>query len=207
MLVIIFLGNTKMESSLLNEKKLDKSSPEKAEKMNGENTVKVYGPYKRKDGRQHIVKVVNGVKTTQSYPRYIMEQHLGRELLPEETVDHIDEDFTNDDISNLRLISREENSKRSSWTYDKKDHAECVYCGTLFILSRNQRTQRSKKIGGPFCSRSCCGKYGAAIQNNRTRELFGNRKTKYVKIDIDGKITKKHLDLEKNNLNISINKA
>lgn len=196
-----------MTDSLCADKNIDKEILKEAENGKTKNVIKVYGPYKRKDGRKHIVKYDGKSKVTQSYPRYLMEQHLGRELLPEQTVDHIDEDFTNDDLSNLRLISREENSKRSSWTYDKKDQAKCVYCGTLFILSRNQRTKRSKKIGGPFCSRICSGKYGAAIQNNRTRELFGNRKTKYVKIDIDGKITKKHLDLEKNNLNISINKA
>jgi hypothetical protein len=41
-----------------------------------------------------------------------MANHLGRDILPEETVDHIDGDFTNDDIDNLQLLSREENASK-----------------------------------------------------------------------------------------------
>ena len=50
-------------------------------------SLKVYGPYTRKDGRKHVVIVNNnGTKTTKSYPRYLMEQHLGRSLEPSEIV-------------------------------------------------------------------------------------------------------------------------
>jgi HNH endonuclease len=35
--------------------------------------------------------------------RHVMEQHLGRKLLPSEIVHHIDEDETNDDINNLEI--------------------------------------------------------------------------------------------------------
>ena len=39
--------------------------------------MKVYGPYKRKDNRKHVVIVHdNGSRQTQSYPRYLMEQHF-----------------------------------------------------------------------------------------------------------------------------------
>ena len=71
--------------------------------------MKIYGPYTRKDGRKHIVKYKNGKRTTQSYPRYLMEQHLGRPLLDTEEVDHTDEDYTNDDINNLQLLTKIEN--------------------------------------------------------------------------------------------------
>lgn len=36
--------------------------------------------------------------------RYVMEQHLGRYLLPTEVVHHIDENPSNNDIDNLRLF-------------------------------------------------------------------------------------------------------
>lgn len=42
--------------------------------------------------------------------RYIMEQHLGRRLLPEEDVHHKDENKLNNDPSNLELLTRSEHS-------------------------------------------------------------------------------------------------
>lgn len=78
--------------------------------------LKVYGPYYREDGRRHVIlyDFEAGIRRTKSYPRYLMEQHLGRELEEWETVDHIDEDFTNDDISNLQILSRTENVLKSA---------------------------------------------------------------------------------------------
>lgn len=40
--------------------------------------------------------------------RYIMEQHIGRYLTPDEIVDHINMDTLNNDISNLRLMKKRE---------------------------------------------------------------------------------------------------
>lgn len=44
--------------------------------------MKIYGPYLRKDLRKHIV-IVNddGSKTTKSFPKYLMENKLGRERM------------------------------------------------------------------------------------------------------------------------------
>lgn len=42
---------------------------------------------------------------------YIMEQHIGRKLLPNEVVHHIDKNKTNNDISNLLLLTQSEHSK------------------------------------------------------------------------------------------------
>lgn len=42
---------------------------------------------------------------------YIMEQHIGRKLLPNEVVHHIDKDKTNNNISNLLLLTQSEHSK------------------------------------------------------------------------------------------------
>ena len=46
-----------------------------------------------------------------SYPKYLMECHLGRYLLENETIDHIDGNYLNNDISNLQFIDRTEHCK------------------------------------------------------------------------------------------------
>ena len=43
--------------------------------------------------------------------RYVMEQHLGRPLEPNEVVHHKDGDKRNNDIDNLELTSRSEHSR------------------------------------------------------------------------------------------------
>ena len=126
--------------------------------------MRIYGPYKRKDGRQHIVIVhSDGRKQTKSYPRYLLEKHLGRELLPEEHVDHIDHDFNNNEIANLQILTVQENGRKEM----KREHrkakmytAICPTCTTQFEVEyRNyKRNQLTLKKDGPFCSKSCVGK-------------------------------------------------
>lgn len=126
--------------------------------------MKVYGPYTREDGRKHVIlyDFEAGIRRTQSYPRYLMEQHLGRPLEEYETVDHIDEDFTNDDISNLQLLSREENARKSmSFRPAEMGWFTCPCCDKDFEKElRTVRHNQGRKGGaGPFCSRSCAGYY------------------------------------------------
>ena len=56
---------------------------------------KVLGPYERPDKRKHmVIHYEDGSKGTKSYPKYLMEQKLGRELESDETVDHINRGCT-----------------------------------------------------------------------------------------------------------------
>lgn len=123
--------------------------------------MRIYGPYLRKDGRKHVcILHPDGRRQTKSYPKYLMENHLGRELTLEETVDHIDDDFTNNDILNLQILTRVENIKK----YKDQNKAvmlnlTCKCCGILFerreaveLYNRNIRL-----LDGPFCSQSCVG--------------------------------------------------
>jgi len=68
-----------------------------------------------KDGRIRCVLVYkNGIKKTISFPKLLIEKHLGRELLPNEQVHHIDENLLNNDISNLVVIYRGEHQRQHS---------------------------------------------------------------------------------------------
>ena len=127
--------------------------------------MKYYGPYTRKDGRKHLIIVLdNGRRTSISYPRYLLQEYLGRELTEEETVDHIDGNFTNDDISNLQILSRPSNAAK--YFNDKSNlrsrylDIECFYCGKVFKRKEKDHRRALKKNvrSGFFCSRSCQGK-------------------------------------------------
>lgn len=120
--------------------------------------IKTYGPYTRPDGRKHVVIYdnVTGKKTTMSYPKYLMEQHLGRKLEDWETVDHIDEDFTNDDLSNLQILSRQANASKAS-KGPTMITVVCPACKIEFTLEARVYKARQLKNSSHmvFCSRSC----------------------------------------------------
>lgn len=140
------------------------------------NEYKVYGPYTRKDGRQHVVllHLYTKERITVSYPKFLIEQHLGRYLEESETVDHIDRDFTNNSISNLQVLKREEHAKVDV-TRLKELTFTCPYCSKDFVLD-GQKLSRAisnnkKGKAGPFCSKSCAGKYGADIQKGKINKV------------------------------------
>lgn len=125
--------------------------------------MKLYGPYTRKDGRKHIILVDDdGNKTTKSYPRFLMEEYLGRPLLPEETIDHINNDFTDDRIENLQLLSLSDNNKKEMMRPERQRKIYrfiCPACGQEAEKYLNQVLSNwKKKREGPYCSRTCAGK-------------------------------------------------
>lgn len=100
-----------------------------------ENVTKIYGPYKsKKDNRLRIsLKFNDGHRKTVSYPKYLMEIHLNRYLLEEETVDHIDKNPLNNDITNLRVLLRREHSANDVLR-NKDVSVHCTYCGKEFTI-------------------------------------------------------------------------
>ena len=146
----------------------------------------ILGPYLRKDGRKHIVLWNKDVgRKTISYPKALMECHLKRKLEDDETVDHKDEDFTNDDFSNLRVITRSVNSSRSA-IKRFPIFGNCLMCNFEFELSREQISKRAKNFIGPFCSRKCSGQYRKANAIKDVERTIPN--SKYYKEE-DGVIT------------------
>lgn len=128
--------------------------------------MKVHGPYTRQDGRKIVIVVENkGKRRTVSYPKWLMEMHLGRKLDPNlETVDHIDSDFNNNDMNNLRLVPRDEHSGDDTRRV-KNLKFDCAWCDQEFERSpRLIRDKAKNNKAGPFCSRRCAGKYSRLLQ-------------------------------------------
>ena len=129
-------------------------------------SVKMYGPYTRKDGRQHVIFYEDGKRKTVSYPKYLLETKLGRTLLPNETCDHIDNNPLNNDLNNLQVLSRSDNTKkRNALFITKLSVFTCPICLTSFTrqIARVKGNLKQHKRG-PYCSRSCAGKAGRLAQ-------------------------------------------
>lgn len=126
----------------------------------------VHGPYKRKDGRQIVIVIENnGKRRTVSYPKWLMEMQVGRKLDPNlETIDHIDSNFENNDMNNLRIVPRDQHSADDTRRV-KNVKFTCAWCDKEFERSpRLVRDKARKNKAGPFCSRACAGKYSRQLQ-------------------------------------------
>lgn len=131
---------------------------------------KVYGPYLRKDGRKHVIlRLTNGKLRTISYPKWLLMQ-AGTVFKKDDTVDHEDADFKNDDYINLRVLPRAINSSIAHNRIDKVE-VKCIKCDC--VLLRDARALHHNAIlgkAGPFCKK-CGGSYGAEVQNGLTDKL------------------------------------
>lgn len=122
--------------------------------------MKVYGPYLRQDGRMHVIVGTGKTKRTISYPKYLYEQATGYLLKDNETIDHINGDFTDNRLENLRVLSRSDNAKAYMQSKPSPIGTHtCARCGKEF-QRRNSQVTRLKREGkkGPYCSKQCTGK-------------------------------------------------
>ena len=82
----------------------------------------------QKDGRSRVVLVHdNGVHTSKSYPRFLMEKYVGRPLLLNEDVHHKDGDVTNNNINNLEIVKHGEHQKFHSIKFVDTEEVCCVW--------------------------------------------------------------------------------
>lgn len=132
------------------------------------NDCRFYGPYtSKKDGRLRCIVIFpNGKRKTISYPKYLVEVRLDRYLEKNETVDHIDGNFLNNNVDNLQVLDRRTHCKNDA--FRNQDHVvKCQFCGKKFIVKGTTLSSRNRKDrfqSGYFCSRHCSGKYGKMIQ-------------------------------------------
>ncbi|NDB87211.1 MAG: hypothetical protein EB127_31700 [Alphaproteobacteria bacterium] len=127
---------------------------------------KVYGPYKERRGRKIVILIYpDGTRETVSYPKYLVEQALGVKLDRDlGTIDHIDGNYDNNHLSNLKIFPRKEHSEMDTRRV-KLVKYQCLMCGKEFERSpRLIRDKAKKGKSGPYCSKSCAGKYARLLQ-------------------------------------------
>jgi hypothetical protein len=130
--------------------------------------------YDCKDGRKRIDVISENYRKTFQLAKIILEVKLGRVLIGTETVDHIDGDKSNDHPDNLRVLSLSNNAADSAIRL-KTSKFICPQCNSNFELTgrklKDAVNNRTKGKAGPFCGRSCAGKYGTSIQYHGTIPL------------------------------------
>lgn len=126
--------------------------------------------YTNKDGRTRVY--LKDSKRVISYPRFLMEQKLGRVLKANEQVHHIDGDPSNNDLDNLEIKLLGDHQREHNRPKYEDRLATCDHCGKSFIWTakqqsayyRNLRRKDRKRSGKVFCSKHCSGCFGKSIQ-------------------------------------------
>lgn len=123
-----------------------------------------------RENRRHVCLVNNdGDRTTISYARYLMGVKLGAIVSSDFEVDHKDDDKTNDDINNLQLLTKLENSLKENERYRIHEQVRytlhCTNCESPFILTEREWKMRvAQNLVNICCSRSCSGQYAAYMR-------------------------------------------
>lgn len=123
---------------------------------------KLLGPYNKDNGRQFVI--VHNYKYTKTlvYARYLWIMHYG-ELIPDGfEIDHIDDDYRNNNIENLHLLTTDQNNRKRDIVYGYNSDGytfNCPVCGVERTIPQWVYNQNNKdKDNGPYCSRSCANK-------------------------------------------------
>jgi len=115
------------------------------------------------------------------YHKYVLEQKLGRYLLPEEWVHHIDENKDNNNPRNLELTNRSEHARKHRSTGRTVIELTCSQCNKTFFKEK-RKIYKSKKYH--FCSNSCKNSFFSTYMpegNHREKEIVHGTRHGYRK--------------------------
>jgi hypothetical protein len=109
-------------------------------------------PVYRSMGYMYILKRGHYRADKQSYVKVadiVLEQKIGRPLLPNEIAHHIDGNKLNDSPANLEVMDNLEHTRMHHEARRKKENTQtCLICGTVF-------TRPGRKSAKKYCSRTC----------------------------------------------------
>lgn len=112
-----------------------------------------------KENRKTLL-LVNDKKDRSStqYARYLLAVKLKRFLTSDETVDHVNDDKTDDSLENLQILTRKDNLVKANKYPDVK--LICPICKDTFYRTLTQLRGKKERIENNMvaCSRSCGGK-------------------------------------------------
>lgn len=91
--------------------------------------------------------------------RWVMEQHIGRPLLANEYVHHINHDKRDNRIENLSVESPQSHSEHHNQKHPKTK--ACVVCGCVFCPKPTKRKRQQS------CGRECMRVLQSAISKER----------------------------------------
>ena len=128
--------------------------------------VRRYGPYPLDSGHLFfVVYYADGTKKSVLVHREIVEQRIGRMLTKEEVVHHINNDPSDNSFENLRIMTHAAHTKLHAVERGGPEMVTltCLYCRKSFTRSaRRARDAAAQGKGGPFCGKSCSGKWAMA---------------------------------------------
>jgi len=149
---------------------------------------KIYGPYTRKDGRQHVCLVDKTIRLTVSYPKFLVEFIMDHCLKSDEVVHHLDGDFTNNNLDNLAIMKRSKHTTSHQILNLTKTFV-CPNCKKSFSLTGKRLHDAFwsslRHNNGPFCSRHCAGKF-STTQMSLDGEIHQVEPAKTAKPIING---------------------
>jgi len=90
-------------------------------------------------------------RSSTQYARYLLAVKLGRFLTKDEQADHKDEDKTNDNIGNLQILTKLENTRKTH--IKPKINCICPICKTPFKSTKQRLGKKTPTT--KCCSRTC----------------------------------------------------
>lgn len=137
----------------------------------------IIGPYIKSSNNRNIVIVISkdnkGIthNNEQLLSRYLAEQHLCKHLKSNESVDHIDGNKLNDDISNLRVIDIQKHIKQDVKKYQLQK-VICGLCNNEFEIHPSKILKNIRqRMAGPFCSKKCSAIYSRSLVLGKIKPL------------------------------------